>query len=111
MTEAFSSSSGLVAISEIRPGMRGIKVNGVVTQKSDPYEISTRFGPALVSDAELEDASGRIAWRLWREQIKMVHVGDEMLIENVFVRSFGEKPELNIGKDGRITLRASSSEN
>jgi ssDNA-binding replication factor A large subunit len=95
-----------MAISDIKPGMRGIRVEGVITRKGDPHEIPTRYGPALVSDAELRDPSGRIAWRLWREQIGMVRIGDRVLIENAFARSFGETAELNIGKDGRITLQA-----
>ncbi len=80
-----------------------------VIRKGEHREISTRYGPALVSDAELEDPTGTLPWRLWRNQIGMVKVGDVVLLENGFVRSFGDRMELNLGADGRITVLESSS--
>lgn len=84
--------------------MRGLNLECKVTSKGMPHEISTRFGPAMVSEAEIEDPTGRIAWRLWRAQTELVKVGDRVLIQNAFVRSYGEKLEVNLGSDGRITV-------
>ena len=103
MTEP-SFESRLVKIADIKAPMRGVVIVGRVTGKSDPYEINTRFGPAMISDAELEDGTGRIRWRIWRDQIPRVSVGDEVKLQNAFVRSFGAQLELNLGSDGILEI-------
>lgn len=75
-----------------------------MVRKGEPYEIETRYGRARVCDAVLEDKTGTVGWRLWRDQIQAVQVGDTVRIENAFVRSFQGNMELNLGKDGKITV-------
>ena len=103
-TNVVERSTVPLRISDIKPGMRGVTVAGLVTRKEEPYEISTRYGPAMVCDAEIRDSSGAISWRLWRDQIRLVNVDDKVIVENGFVRSFGEQLELNLGRDGKVTL-------
>ena len=91
-------------IAELEPGSRGVSIVAKVVKKGDPYEIQTRYGPAVVSDAVLDDGSGTIGWRLWRDQVPLVKAGDTVSVENAFVRSFGDRKEINIGRDGRITV-------
>jgi replication factor A1 len=93
-----------VKISEIKPGMRGLVVGGKVTLIGDIKSVETRFGPARVAQAVLEDETGRIILNLWRNQIDIVRTGDTVIVENAFVKVFGNQLELNVGRDGRITV-------
>lgn len=91
-------------IKDIGPTSRNVSLVAKVVRKGQPYQISTRYGPAIICDAAVEDETGKIGWRLWREQIDMVQIGDIVRIENAFVRSFQDWKELNLGRDGRITV-------
>lgn len=91
-------------IAQIKPGMRGITVTGKVVWKGDKREVKTRFGPATVSWAVLEDETGSMRLNLWRKQIDMVRVGDTVGLVNAFVRVYRDEIELSIGSDGRIEV-------
>jgi len=91
-------------IQDIRPGMRNIEITGMITEKGERKEVSTRFGPALVSWAILKDETGSIRLNLWRWQVDAVQTGDLVRIVNAFVRVFGESMELNVGGDGKIMV-------
>ena len=93
-----------VKISQIRPGMRGIGVAGTIVSIGDVKVVETRFGPARVAQAVLQDESGNIILNLWRGQIDIVRKGDTVLVENAFVRIFKGQMELNVGRDGRISV-------
>lgn len=91
-------------ISEIRDGMGNVSVVARVVEIGEPREVMTRFGPATVATAVLEDETGRIMLSLWRDQIGMVKVGDLVSIQGAFVRSFRNQLQLNVGRRGRITV-------
>lgn len=89
---------------QIRPGMRGIEVSGKIIRKGDKREVETKFGPATVSWAILEDDTGSIRLNLWRQQINKIKVGDTVGLFNAFVRVYKDEMELNVGSDGRIEV-------
>lgn len=91
-------------IGQITPGMRGITVDAKVVWKGDVREVETKFGPAIVSWAVLEDETGSIRLNLWRQQIDEVRVGDTVRLVNAFVRVYRDEFELNLGSDGRIEV-------
>jgi replication factor A1 len=93
-----------VKIGDIRPGMRNLEVSGEIVDIGEEREVKTRFGPATVVAAVLEDETGSIRLNLWRSQIEMVKRGDKITIVNAFVRTFRGNMELNIGGDGRIIV-------
>lgn len=93
-----------VKIGEIRSGMRNMKVIGTLKEVSTPREIGTRFGPATLATAILEDATGSVRLNLWRQQIDVAKAGDTIVLENAFAREFGGVVEVNIGADGKITV-------
>ncbi len=94
-----------IKIGNIRENMRNIIVTGQVTKKGDVRDVTTRYGPALVSWATIEDETGSTRLNLWREsQINAVRVGDTVRLVNAFVKTFGESLELNIGRDGKIEV-------
>lgn len=91
-------------IAQIKPGMRGLTITGEAIWKGDKREVQTRFGPATVSSAILEDETGSIRLNLWRQQIHEVKVGDMVRLVNAFVKVYRDEIELNIGSDGRIEV-------
>ena len=91
-------------IAQIKPGMRGISITGRVVRKGDRKEVETKFGPATVSWAILEDETGSIRLNLWRHQIDKVRVRDTIGLVNAFVKVYKGEMELNIGSNGRIEL-------
>lgn len=93
-----------VKISQIKPGMRNLSITGVIISVGETKTVETRFGPARVAQAILQDDTGTIILNLWRGQIEAVRPRDTVRIENAFVRTFGGRMELNIGHDGRITV-------
>jgi len=99
-----NESSTAVRIAGIRDGMRNLIVIGKITQVGEAQAVTTRFGPARVATATLEDDTGSIRFNLWRDQTRAVSVGDTVKIENAFVKRFRDQLELNVGKDGKITV-------
>jgi len=91
-----------VKIQDIQPGMRNIEVTGRITKIGERRNVQTKFGPADVATATLEDETGSIDLSLWRQQIDMVKEGDNVKLINDFTRVFGCKTQLNIGKEGEI---------
>jgi len=93
-----------VKIADIKPSMRGITVEGKVLEKSEPINVMTRYGPAKVAHAILQDETGTIRLNLWRKQIDIVKVGSKIRVVNAFVKVFLGKMELNVGRDGHIEI-------
>jgi len=98
-------------IMDIQASMRNIDIICKVVEKGEAKEVKTRYGPAKVCAAILEDETGSIRINLWRDQADNVQVGDTIQIQNAFVKVFNEQLELNVGGDGRITIYDRSSRN
>ena len=93
-----------IKIRDIRPGMRGITVEGFVRSKSDVRYLRTRYGPAKFAFAIIEDDTGTIRLNLFRKQVDIVKVGKRIRVVNAFVKEFRGNLELNVGADGRIEI-------
>lgn len=91
-----------VKICEIQAGMRSIEVTGRIVGLSSRKRVQTRFGLADVATATLEDETGSIHINLWRQQIESASEGKTVKIINGFVRTYGNRLELNVGSDGQI---------
>jgi replication factor A1 len=92
-------------ISELRPGMRRVELQGRITEIGEVREVTTRFGePGRVATAILEDDSGTIKLSLWNEMIDTVSVNSTVKIENGYVTSFRGENQLNVGRYGRLTV-------
>jgi len=81
---------------QIKPGMWGIEITGRIVRNGDKKVVKTRFGPATVSWAVLEDDTGSIQLNLWREQSDRVKTGDFVRLVNAFVKVYKGEMELNI---------------
>ena len=91
-------------ISQIRSGMDGITVSGRITSIGIKSIVKTRYGEAAVVRSVLEDDTGTITLNLWRGQIDLVREGDDVRVENAFVRTYRDQLELNVGGRGRIVV-------
>lgn len=93
-----------VKIKDIKVGMEGIDLMAKVTEVGPSRQVTTRYGVATVATATIADETGRIRLKLWRDQISRVRAGATVRIERAFAAYFSGATELNLGKQGRITL-------
>ncbi len=92
-------------IIELKPGMKRVEITARVTEKSDPREVTTRFGDtSRVATAIVQDDSGTIKLSLWNETIDQVNVNDTVKIENGYVTTFKGETQLNVGRYGRLSV-------
>jgi replication factor A1 len=92
-------------ISELRPGMKRVELQGRITEIGEVREVMTKFGePGRVATAVLEDDSGTIKLSLWNETIDTVSVNSTVKIENGYVTSFRGETQLNVGRYGKLTV-------
>ncbi len=92
-------------IIELKPGMKRVEVTAKIIEKSDPREVTTRFGDtSRVATAVVQDDSGTIKLSLWNETIDQVNVNDTVKIENGYVTTFKGETQLNVGRYGRLSV-------
>jgi len=90
-------------IAELKPGMRRVDVEGQIFEIDTPRDVQTKFGPAQVASATLEDSTGSVKLTLWNETISKVQPGDHVSISNGYVDSFRGELQLNVGRYGQLT--------
>lgn len=78
-----------VKVGQIRGGMRNMNITGTLKEVEKPVEIETRYGPAMLARAVLQDETGSVRLNLWRDQIDIAKAGDTVVLENAFAREFG----------------------
>jgi len=92
-------------IIELKLGMKRVELTAKVIEKSDPREVTTRFGDtSRVATAVVQDDSGTIKLSLWNETIDQVNVNDTVKIENGYVTTFKGETQLNVGRYGRLSV-------
>jgi replication factor A1 len=88
-------------ISELVDGTKKVEVTATIIDLKDTRETKTK---KMVRDATIEDGSGKIVLVLWNEDTQRVGVGDKIKIENGYVSSYQDKPQLNLGKWGTMKI-------
>jgi len=92
-------------VSELKPGMKQVELQGRIADIGEVRDVMTKFGePGRVATATLEDDSGTIKLSLWNETIDTVAVNDNVKIENGYVTAFRGEPQLNVGRYGKLTV-------
>ncbi len=91
-------------ISEINANSRGVTIEAAVTEKDEPRDINTRFGATRISNARIEDETGKIKLVLWGDETEKVKQGDKIRIENGFVKEWNGELQLSVGKFGKLTV-------
>ena len=92
-------------INDLRVGMKKINVIATVTEVSEPSKVHTQFRDnAIVSNAVIEDDTGKVLLCLWDKQVNTVHVGDCVEVKNAHVALFKGERQLRLGKNGNVAL-------
>jgi len=93
-------------IKELHDGLKRVNIEAKVSEKSDPREVTSRFGDQKyrVATATITDETGTVKLTLWNDQIELVNVNDTVRIENGYVTSFRGEIQLNAGKFGTLTV-------
>jgi replication factor A1 len=92
-------------ISEIKAGMMGIRIKGIIKDISEIREVNTRFGTKVqVADATLSDSTGHVKLTLWADQITKVKVGNTVEVVNGLAREWQGQIQISVGKRGELKV-------
>jgi replication factor A1 len=92
-------------IDDLRVGMKKVNVTAQVMEVAEPSKVHTQFRDnAVVSNAVVEDETGRILLCLWDQQVNTVQVGDFIEVRNAHVAMFKGERQLRLGKNGVINI-------
>ncbi len=92
-------------VRELMEGMKGVNIEGRVVDVKDPREVKTKYGKTFLTNAKLEDDSGKISLTLWGDDALNIKEGMTIKIENGFVNSWNDEPQLTVGKFGKLTIK------
>jgi len=99
-------------VEDLRVGMKKINVTAQVTEVAEPSKVHTQFRDnAVVSNAVIQDETGKILLCLWDQQVNTVHVGDHVEVKNAHVAMFKGERQLRLGKNGSVTIIEKPLEN
>jgi replication factor A1 len=91
-------------ISELDMNSRKINLKVKVVDIEQPRDITTRFGQTRVANATIEDETGQFSLVLWGDEVDKVMAGQNIQIENGYIREFQGRLQLNIGKYGKLSV-------
>ncbi len=91
-------------ISELKPKQSGVNVEATVVEIEEPRSFS-RYGRYVrVTNAIIDDGSGKIKLTLWNRDIDRVKVGDTVRVTNGYVNMFRDEKQLTAGKFGKLEV-------
>ena len=93
----------ITKIRDLKPDDKRVNVLAKVVHKSEPKEITTRYGETKhVTEAVVGDETGVITMSLWDEQADLVEEGSTILVDNGYISLVRGHMRLNVGKYGSI---------
>ncbi|MHA2313688.1 MAG: hypothetical protein ACXACF_00125 [Candidatus Hermodarchaeia archaeon] len=99
------NNPNIIFVKNLKAGMKRVHVRAKVIELPETREVLTRFGSyARLSNATIEDNTGRIKLALWNKQIDQVSKGDQIAIDNAKVVWFRGEPQLRIGRQGALKV-------
>ncbi len=97
-------------ISELKAGMNAT-IAGEIVSIEPTREVRTKFGKLIrVANATLSDGDGEVVITLWEKDIDKVSIGDKVEIENGWVSEFKGAIQVTAGKQGKLHVKGSGSE-
>jgi replication factor A1 len=100
-----SRGSHSTSIRDLRTGMSHVNLKAKVLEIPKPTLVYTRLGnSAIVTNALIEDETGKIKLCLWNTQIDSVSVGDTIQIENARTFTFRGEKQLRLGHKGTLSI-------
>jgi len=91
-------------ISELSPGIGNVELEAEIVGVEAPREINKMGRNLRVANVTLRDDSGTITLVLWNDNIEKVKEGDRVKITNGYVNTWQDKPQLTLGKFGKIEV-------
>jgi replication factor A1 len=102
--QSFSPKAS-VLVQDLRHGMKKVNLEAKVLEIPSPSTVQTRYGnSAKVTNAWLEDETGKVKLCLWNEQVELFSVGDTVQIKNASVSTFKGERQLRLGKNGTAVV-------
>ncbi len=91
-------------LSELSAGTGSVNVEVEVVSVESPREFNKMGRTLSVANATVKDESGEITLVLWNSEIEKVKAGDKIKIENGYVSEWQGRPQLTLGKFGKLTV-------
>ncbi|RLI08256.1 DNA-binding protein [Candidatus Bathyarchaeota archaeon] len=89
-------------ISELKPGMRNVRLEAEVLEVGEPRRIRARGSERTILEAIITDGTGRVKLVLWDDKIIGLEPGDRVLVEGGVVTSYRGEWRLNVSRDGSV---------
>ena len=97
-------------IRDLRHGMKKVNLEAKVVETQKPKQVHTQFGnEVMMTNATIEDETGRIKLLLWDQQVNLITLGDTIQINNASVSTFKGEKQLRLGKTGCLTVLKSGA--
>ncbi|MEM3566913.1 MAG: OB-fold nucleic acid binding domain-containing protein [Candidatus Bathyarchaeia archaeon] len=105
----FTEELGFLKIADLKDGLRGVCVRGIVATKPLIREVKTSKGETVkLAVFEIKDETGKIwvsAWRKNAEVASNLKVGDKLTVKNAIVKKgFGDQLEISTQKTTTIEI-------
>lgn len=91
-------------ISDLKAGSKSVNLEAEVVSMEPTREINKEGRVLRVANATLRDESGTIALTLWNDEIDKVQEGAQVRVENGYVNTWQNTPQLTLGKFGKLTV-------
>jgi replication factor A1 len=89
-------------VADLRPN-RVATLQAVVARLEPAREVPSRTGGSQkVRNGVLKDETGEIALVLWGSEVDLVAEGDRVRVVDGWVKDFRGKPQISLGRTGRI---------
>ena len=101
--------SDKVKVSQLEDGMNNVDLVAEVKQVFPPKQFEKGGKKGSLVNLVVADDTGETRLTLWNKDVKRVQElgiekGDKVHLRNCYVSAFKEKPQLNLGYNGRIHL-------
>lgn len=96
-------------ISDLRPSrLATLEATVASLQPTREFE-STRGERKRVRNGVLRDATGEIALVLWGAEVDLVTEGDRVRLTDAWVKDYQGKPQISLGRSGRLERLSSTA--
>jgi replication factor A1 len=89
-------------ISDLRPGRYATLEAEVVRLEPIRAIESRQGGSQRVRNGVLKDGTGEIALVLWGDEVELVSEHDRVRLVDAWVKDYRGKPEISLGRRGRV---------
>ncbi len=97
-------------ISDLRPS-RVATIEATVSQLDPSREVENRDGSKTrIRNGRLKDGTGEIALVRWGSEVDLVQQGDHIRIIEGWVKDYQGRPQISLGRSGRLEKLAAGRE-